>query len=105
MRSKFFLFVLFIAFWVSPVAAAQNNLQLQDIQRVMEKFYALHITNKELSPLLIRRAMKIYIENFDSERSYLLESEVRPYLSLSDKKAQEIVDRVNQRDYSDFVAL
>ncbi|HSX13694.1 MAG TPA: S41 family peptidase [Chlamydiales bacterium] len=94
-----------MSFWVNPVSSAQNNLQLQDIHRVMEKFYALHITNKELSPLLIRRAMKIYIENFDAERAYLLESEVRPYLSLSDKKAQEIVDRVNHRDYSDFIAL
>lgn len=102
---RVFFFLLFMALWVNPLSSAQNALQMQDVQRVMEKFYALHITHKELSPLLVRRAMKIYIENFDPERAYLLESEVRPYLTLSDKKAQEIVNRVNNKDYSDFVAL
>lgn len=105
MRSKIICIFLFLAFFIHPVSSVQNNLQLQDIQKIMEKFYALHITNKELSPLLVRRAMKIYIENFDPDRSYLLESEVRPYLSLSDRNAQEIVNRVNNRDYSDFIAL
>jgi carboxyl-terminal processing protease len=105
MRSRILCIFLFLAFFIHPVSSVQNNLQLQDIQKIMEKFYALHITNKELSPLLVRRAMKIYIENFDPDRSYLLESEVRPYLSLSDRNAQEIVNRVNNKDYSDFIAL
>jgi carboxyl-terminal processing protease len=105
MKSKLFIFLLFFAFWCDPLNCVQNSLHLQDIHRVMDRFFALHITNKELSPLLVRRAMKIYIENFDSDRSYLLESEVYPYLHMSDARAQEILGRLNKRDYSDFIAL
>lgn len=102
---KIIFYLLFFCFSFDPLSAVQNSLQMQDIHRVMEKFYALHITNKELSPLLVRRAFKIYIENFDPERAYLLESEVSPYLQMSDKRAQEIMVRLNNQDYSDFVAL
>lgn len=105
MKRKVVYLLLFFVFWVDPLIGVQNSLHMQDIHRVMERFFALHITNKELSPVLVRRSMKIYIENFDPDRSYLLESEVHPYLHLSDKRAQEILVRLNQRDYSDFIAL
>ncbi len=71
----------------------------------MERFFALHITNDELNPAIVRRSMKIYIENFDPERVYLLESEAAPYLHISDRKALEILSRLKKHDYSDFIAL
>lgn len=71
----------------------------------MERFLALHITNDDLNVAIVRRSMKIYIENFDPERVYLLESEAAPYLHFSDRKADEILSRLKKHDYSDFIAL
>lgn len=105
MKYKVVYLLLFFVLWMDPLAGVQNSLQMQDIHRVMDRFFSLHIANKELSPLLIRRSMKIYIENFDPDRSYLLESEAQAYLHLSDKRAGEIVARLKNRDYSDFIAL
>lgn len=85
--------------------SSPTSLRMQDIHRVMDKFFALHITNKEMSPLLVRRAFKIYIENFDPDRSYLLEKEAAVYLQMSDMQAKEIVQRLKAQDYSDFIAL
>lgn len=102
---KAVIFLLFFALWIDPLASVQNSLHLQDIHRVMERFFSLHITNKELSPVIVRRSFKIYIENFDPERAYLLEKEVQPYLHLSDRRAQEILARLKNQDYSDFIAL
>ncbi len=95
----------FLTVWVAPLPSVQNTLSLKDIHRVMERFLALHITNKELSPLIIRRSMKIYIENFDPEKIYLLDKDAHPYLHLSDAKVQEILQRVQNQDYSDFITL
>ena len=71
----------------------------------MEKLFSFHIENKELNPAIVRRSMKIYIEQFDPDKSYLLESEIEPYLNLGDKRANEILGRMKKNDYSDFVAL
>lgn len=99
------MFLLFFSMWIDPLTSVQNSLHLQDVHRVMERFFALHISNKELSPVIVRRSLKIYIENFDPERAYLLESEVQPYLHLTDKRVQEILSHLKNQDYSDFIAL
>ena len=88
-----------------PLSSVQTSLRIHEIPKIMERFFSLHIENKELSTTLVRRSFKLYIEQFDPEKAYLLESEVLPYLNMSDKKAAEILARLKKNDYSDFVAL
>ncbi len=97
-----FFFVFFLA---QPLFSQLQPLKMQDVPRVMEKFLSLHITNKELSTALVRRSFKIYIEQFDPDRSYLLEKEITPYLSMSEPRAKEILERLKHHDYRDFIAL
>lgn len=102
---KIILLFLSCLLWIHPAICTPQALKIDDIPRVMERFFGFHIENKELSTTLIRRSMKIYIENFDPEKSYLLQSEVAPYLNMSDKTAKAILGRLQQRDYSDFYKL
>lgn len=90
--------------WAGPVAAIQS-LNVDDIPRVMERFFALHIENKDFNTTLVRRAFKLYIEQFDGEKAYLLDTEVGPYLSMGEERAEEIMGRLQNHDYSDFVEL
>jgi carboxyl-terminal processing protease len=91
--------------WIIPVSSANHSLKFEDIPRVMERFFTFHIENKEFNPLLVRRSLKLYIEYFDPEKVYLLEEEVRPYLNMSDKRVKEVLTRLQNHDYSDFLAL
>jgi carboxyl-terminal processing protease len=97
--------IFLLLFLISPLVAAPPMLKLSDIHRVFARLFAFHIENKELSPTLIRRSFKVYIEQFDPEKSYLLAKEVLPYLELSDEKAEKIIDRMERQDYSDYVGL
>ncbi|MBM3183824.1 MAG: hypothetical protein FJZ64_00775 [Chlamydiae bacterium] len=98
-------FLLLIT-WFSPLGASQqDHLQMGDIHRVMERLFHFHIEKKDFSPSLIRRSVKLYIEQFDLEKAYLLESEIAPYLDMKDGMAQDILSRVQNRNYSDFFAL
>lgn len=99
------LLILFCFLWVLPIESFQQSLKIEDIPRVMERFFAFHIENKQLSATIVRRSMKLYIEQFDPEKVYLLEKELAPYLSMSDKRAKEILGRLEKHDYSDFFAL
>lgn len=106
MRHRGFCFFLFFFVCLGSVSfGAPQPLTMHDIPRVMDRLLSLHIANKELSPLLVRRAFKIYIEQFDPDRSYLLEEEANTYLLLSDARANEILQRLKNQDYSDFIAL
>lgn len=49
--------------------------------------------------------MRLYIENFDPEKVYLLESETAPYLNMTEKRAQEVMAHLQARDYRDFLDL
>ena len=104
MRKAIVIF-LFCIFWMQPAFPLSQSLQYQDISRVMDRFFTFHIENKKLNTTIVRRSMKLYIEHFDPEKAYLLESEAGPYLAISDKKALEILARLERRDYSDFFAL
>lgn len=97
------LFLLLLT-WMAPLAAAQQ-LTSNDIPRVMERLFHLHIDHKEFNTTIVRRMVKLYIEQFDPDKSQLLDTEIGPYLSLSDSKARAIQARLEKRDYSDFHAL
>ena len=104
MSRKILYIFLFFAAWVAPVSS-QDNLRMSDIPRVMERLFHFHIENKQFNPSLIRRSVKLYIEQFDSEKAYLLESEVHPYLNMSDSQAAEMMLRIQNKNYSDFLEL
>ena len=105
MKRKTIVFFLFLWVWICPLSAAQNQLKIHDIHRIMERLFSFHIESKELTPSLVRRSMKVYIEQFDPEKAYLLESEITPYLNMGDQRIGEIFTRLKQGDYSDFIAL
>lgn len=90
--------------WFCPLWAVKQ-IDMGDIHRVMQRMFDFHIENKEFNPALIRRCVKIYIEQFDPEKCYLLEREVAPYLNLSDQQVRAITQRLQNQDYSDFLTL
>lgn len=104
MKKAIFI-LLFCLLWITPAISITHSLKFEDIPRVMERFFTFHIENKELSTTLIRRSMKLYIEQFDPEKAYLLEEEVRPYINMSEKRAKEILGRLQKYDYADFLTL
>ena len=98
--------ILFIFFFLTSIGFAEpQNLKTADIRPILSRFFSYHIENKELNTTLVRRAIKIYIENFDPEKAYLLEGEISSYLNLNEKQAQKILNRFQKEDYSDFEAL
>lgn len=105
MTRKAVWLLLFFFVKISPLASAVDSLKVDDIPRVMERLFNFHIEARDYNPTIVRRAMKIYVEQFDPEKIYLLEEEAAPYLNLSEKKATEILSRLQRKDYSDFFAL
>lgn len=103
MRKKilFYLLLFFPIFSLFPL----QEIQEKDIRRVTERFFSFHIENKTLTPTVLKRWFKIYIEQFDSEKSYLLAKEVLPYLQMNDETIDAVIAKINKEDYSAFHSL
>ncbi len=82
-----------------------SNLTYNDIPYVMNNLFAYHIDEQELTPELLQRMVKIYIEQFDLQKIYLLENETADYHSISYDKAQKIIKQMHKNDYSYFLNL
>jgi carboxyl-terminal processing protease len=101
---RVFFVAIFLFFSISAYPS-QSLLQKNDISRIMDRFFSLHIENKNLNPTIVRRCFKLFIEHFDPEKNYLLENEVVYFLQMSDETASAVANRMNHEDYSDFWKL
>jgi carboxyl-terminal processing protease len=80
-------------------------LKTSDIRPSMEQMFAYHVECKELSPLLVRRSFKLYIEQFDPDKMYLLDEEVKPFLELKDSQISDVVRGYYQDQFTAFFKL
>ena len=102
---RLFTLMFFIFSSFSLVFAKQAPVEFKDIPEVMQRLFEYHIEYKDLSPTLVRRIFKIYIEQFDPDRIFLMQDEVAPFLAISDAKAKKIIQKMKNGDFSDFLDM
>lgn len=90
---------------VQPLLAEVKQLKISDVRPIMEEMMSYHIECKELTPLIVKRSFKIYIEQFDPEKLYLLQDEVSPFLELSAAQIDDIIRRYKSDDFSVYLQL
>lgn len=98
-----FLLLVTASLWAEPKA-----LTRADVPRSMEEIFAFHVEYRDLTPLLIKRSFKLYLEQFDLEKSYLLASEVKPFLELSSSRIEQILlgyEKGSLAEYEDMNKL
>lgn len=103
-KKSFNNFLGFI-FVIAQLAANPTDLQVKDVQQIMTQIFEKQGENKGLSANIVKNSFKIYIEQFDPYKTYLLESEVSPYLHLSDAKVAEILNQYKNNDLTAYLEL
>ncbi|HRW58267.1 MAG TPA: S41 family peptidase [Chlamydiales bacterium] len=95
---------MFFVIGVTGILFAKD-LTLTDTPVIMQRMFSYHVENKEFNPNIVRRMFKVYIEQFDPQKIYMTQSEVYPYLQMSNKQLAQIEKRLKQHDFSDFIQL
>lgn len=110
----FYLLRLWLPVWLSfccfidlfgAAAPPQDLLDKQDIGRVMNQIASQHLGQQQVTGQLLQKALLHYIDQFDPERIYLLEGEVRPYRHLSKEKSEQLVADYREGNFSAFDEL
>lgn len=98
------IIILFLLTILNYSVEAQN-LKIADVHTVMEQIFKEHVGKKELTAPAIQDALHTYVDQFDPNRVYLLDSEVQPFFQLNQWQLQEIIERYRQDDLSVFRRL
>ncbi len=76
-----------------------------DVRAIMDQLFEYHIDQKEMSMLILKRSLKVYIDYFDEDGIYLLQDEALPYLEPSNNLLDEMLQSYNRDNYSHYYRL
>lgn len=105
MTKRCIRFLLFAATLPLLFSGKSLELKTKDVRPMMEEMLSYHVEHKELSPLLFRRALKIFISQFDPQKLYFTTSELRPYLEISDRHLQTALANYRHDEFGEFMGL
>jgi carboxyl-terminal processing protease len=87
------------------LSASSAHLKKSDIRNHLEEMFTYHVEYKELTPLLVKRSFKSYIEQFDSQKIYMLQSEVKKFFELTSTDIERILDNYSTDQFVDYERL
>ncbi len=93
-------------FTASLVGAAESELlQSANVQQIMQQIFSQHVDKKEMTAAIIKNSFKVYIDQFDPDRIYLLDQEVQPFLQISDADTARIMDQYQHNKFPEYTQL
>lgn len=102
---KSLLRVLCLISLIPGLGYAEKDLKYTSIKPNMDLIFHYHVENRSFSPLVVKRSFKIYIEQFDSDKIYLLKDEVNRFLNFSDEGLQKVIKNYSKEKYDDYILL
>lgn len=98
-RLIFLCFFLILALAAEPRAP---QLVPRDVKTKMEEILKAHAAYKKLTPDLLERILKNFIEEIDPAKGYFLQEEIEPWEHPSEVLIQTALDGFNKADFSVF---
>lgn len=80
-------------------------LHSADVNEIMDQLFVYHIDQKRMNSQIMTRALKIYMQNFDSEYAYLSLSEIEKFLSPTEENVKQFISDYKQKEYRCFFQI
>ena len=101
--SFFFLASLWLT--ASPVTANEDLLEADDTLTILNEILVHHVEQRELTPQLIDRSLKLYADQFDLDKVYLVEEELEPFTEPSKGRVSQIQSQLDRGNLSQYYSL
>lgn len=102
MRHLFLVVCLFIS---SIFASERHQLRLADVRNSMEEMFSYHVETKEMTSTLVKRSFKVFAEQFDPQKIYLTQGEIKPFLELTSNQIESVIDHYFGDEYPEYRTL
>ncbi len=105
-RSLFILGILFSNLLAYEINAQEAGLlQTKDVATIMDQIFKQHVQTKNMNVELMRHSFGIYIDQFDPDRVYLLQSEVNEFTKMGDDQLNLVIEQYKKGDFTAFKRL
>jgi carboxyl-terminal processing protease len=96
---------IIIACSISFTGYSQELLKESEINPFMKQVFQSHVDKREMSKEILKHSFKVYIDQFDPEKAYLLQSEIEPFINPTDEQISTYLDQYQKGDFSAFDKL
>ena len=100
-----FLRMLVVFLYFPLLGYCEKELKYANIRQNMQNIFHYHIENKTLSPTIVKRSFKIYIEQFDPDKIYLLKEEILAFLELDEAAVATIARHYEKDQFDEYLVL
>src|SRR5215475_14595143 len=97
LRSRLLVFLCLISSFCC--AAEKHHLKIADVRNSMEEMFSYHVETKEMTPALVKRSFKIYVDQFDPQKIYLTQGEAKPFLDLKATQVESVINHYYSDEY------
>lgn len=99
------LVLLMVLYGSSAISAEVEFLQTKDINRIMQQIFQQHVDEKEMTTSILKKSFKVFLDQFDPERVYLLEEEASSFFNIDDNAMKRLLEQYQQGQFNEFLAL
>lgn len=78
------------------------ELSLDDVRDTFEEMLHFHVEHRKMTPLLMSRSLKLFIERFDVYKMYLTRGEAQAFFSLPKGACEEAIEAYYTDDFTLF---
>jgi carboxyl-terminal processing protease len=71
----------------------------------MAQIFSQHVTQKEMTIPILKNSFKVYVEQFDPDRIYLLQSEVEPFINPPDSDMEIYLNDYKKGNFSAYAKM
>ena len=106
--NQFILFVstCFCFIFVFNSCVADNQLlKTEDVNTIMKQIFSQHYDKKEMTASILKKSFNVYVDQFDPDRVYLLESEIHPFFSFTDSQIEQFISQYQQGKFPEYQQL
>jgi carboxyl-terminal processing protease len=96
-------FILIFFLLVSSLFASKlPEIESEDASKILLQIMEAHATHKNLSPVLIERALSHYVEGLDPVKTYFLKDEVEKWTKAPKNTLEGILKNIEKGDFTCF---
>lgn len=96
--------ILILFTFVVPFGAYGKppEIDSREAYEKIQEIMSAHVSQKKMSPEIIKRALINFIDELDPTKTYFIESDIDKWIHPTDKYAAKVQGRVEKGDFSDF---
>lgn len=98
----FAIALLFLFSSATLFSSEQELLKKHDVNNIMHQIFQQHVQKKEISKEILKNSFNVFLNQFDADKTYFLESETHLFLYPTDEEMSGYIDQYKNSDFSSY---